>query len=214
MRKKIILYILALCIITGSGCGNKSLLNEISSSDNIEDNQLSLPSQVESEPELQSSGKVINEPQTFMQLESEIKKYLSMTTEEITMLTGCKIDKDGTYVVFEPHIFYPCIYLKDSPFYIICRTWDDEDKPAYIDLYDYSIILSEFNLKKEMNFAEIMEVMGPAEIQQSLPLDEERVEETSNYLIEYEYNGLTYVFCADNREGNLFMLYIAEANNL
>lgn len=64
-----------------------------------------------------------------------------------------------------------------------------------------------------MNFSEIMEVMGPAEIQQSLPLDEKRVEETSNYKIEYEYNGLTYIFCADKREGNHFMLYIAEANN-
>lgn len=39
-----------------------------------------------------------------------------MTIDDITRVTGCKIDKDGTYVVFEPHIFYPCIYLKDAPF--------------------------------------------------------------------------------------------------
>lgn len=207
MRKKVLLLIIVLCIAISAGCGNKNTLNEESSSEEILNNQL-LPSP-QLDLELPSSEEVLDEPLTFSQLELEIKKYLSMTAEEITQLTGCEIDKDGTYVVFEPHIFSPCIYLENSPFYIICSSWYETDRPAYIDLYDYSIILSEFNLNEEMNFAEIMEVMGPAEIQQSLPLDEERVEETSNYLIEYERNGLTYVFCANNKEGNYFMLYIA-----
>lgn len=143
----------------------------------------------------------------FYNVNEQMRSYLNMTVGELIELTGEDIDKDGSEMVFEHDFFFPCIYLKDFPFYIICRSYDVNDTPLYVAFYeeDVEAYLGMLELGSNMIFDEIMAVMG------SVPIYETERAGDKRYKIEIAEDKLKYVFCADNQEGNNFSFYIGLA---
>lgn len=144
--------------------------------------------------------------------ELKIKEYLSSTVGEIMELSGADFDDNSFQIVFEPNVFYPCIYLKDEPFVVICRNKEKNLTPIYILFYESSIILKPLNLRKDMEFSEIMVIMGETSVEQSGHINKYKGGNTI-YKIEYAKNGLTYTFCSYNKNGKNFELYVGLQTN-
>jgi len=110
-------------------------------------------------------SEILEEKANELSYEDNIKEYLSRTVEEIVELTGDDINTDGTKIVFEPNIFYPCIFLEDEPFAVICRSNDKSLNPIYVSFYDNKTILNPLNLRKNMDFSEIMLQLGETPVE-------------------------------------------------
>lgn len=136
--------------------------------------------------------------------EEEIKTYLNMTIDEIEKLTGNAIDQSGTLMVFSFNVFFPCLFLDNSPFCFICISYDTSEKPRYLSfMRKYSKeYLSTIGLSEDMDFRDIMNLWGETEIE-----ERNRFEEY-HYCIRYERNGLTYEFIANNKDGKWFDFFI------
>lgn len=136
-------------------------------------------------------------------IDREITAYLRMSVQEILDLTNANIDEESSVVVFEPDIFFT--YIEKDPFFIICRSRDTTYTPLCISLYqDYdNDYLAMLKLNCEMNFQEIMEVMGTVSIEQSSEREEDK-----RYMISFTEGELRYYFCSDNQDGREFELFI------
>lgn len=136
--------------------------------------------------------------------EEEIKTYLNMTISEIEKLSGNAIDKSETLTVFSFNVFFPCIDLDDSSFFFICINDDTSQKPRYLSFREEfdEVYLSTIGLSANMNFKDIMNLWGEAEIEETNRFEE------YHYCISYKRNGLIYEFVADNKEGKQFDFFI------
>lgn len=137
--------------------------------------------------------------------EEEIKTYLNMTIGEIEKLTGNTF-YSGTTMVFSFVGFYTVINLENAPFDLLCIGYDVWKKPAYVSFnYKYAEeYLKTINLSQNMNFNDIMNLWGRAEIEEINRFEE------YHYRIGYERNDLIYEFVSDNKEGNDFRFYISQ----
>lgn len=156
-------------------------------------------------------NELIREQTTEFSYEQKIEEYLNSTVEEIVELTGDDIDADGTQTVFEPNVFYPCIFLKDEPFAVICRSVDKSLTPIYISFYENEAILDMLNLKENMEFSDIMDKLGEVPVEPSGNASQNTGGNTI-YKIEYTKKGLIYVFCSYDKSGKDFDLYIGLQN--
>lgn len=146
----------------------------------------------------------------------EIKRYLNMTEKELEGMTGGKIEKLQSLVIFETTLAFPVLFPENTSYWFVCTSWDTTCKPKYFSYYaayekEY---LKQFGLENAVNFYDIIEVMGNAEIEASKTreeMEEVNITDYKNYKIEYERDGLQYVFIADNSEGENFVLYIGLA---
>lgn len=146
----------------------------------------------------------------------EIKRYLNMTEEELENMTGAKIEKLQSLLVFETTLPFPVLFPENTSYWFVCTSWDTTCKPKYLSYNsDYEKeYLKQLGLENAVDFNDIMEVMGSAEIEASRTreeMEEIHITDYKNYKIEYEQDGLQYVFIADNLEGKNFTLYIGLA---
>lgn len=160
MRKSIILTMAFLLLSSVVGCSHQEILG----------------------------NELIKEQATEFSYEYKIAEYLSSTVEEIVEQTGDDIDENGTQTVFEPNVFYPCIFLKNEP------------------------ILNMLNLKENMDFSEIMNILGEVPVEQSGDVNQ-YTDVNTIYKIEYAKNELNYVFCSYDKSGKDFDLYIGLRSN-
>lgn len=137
--------------------------------------------------------------------EEEIKTYLNMTIGEIEKLTGNTF-YNGTTIVFSFVGYYTVINVENASFDFLCIGYDVWEKPAYVSFnYKYAEeYLKTINLSQNMNFNDIMNLWGNAEIEEINRFEE------YHYRISYERNGLIYEFISDNKEGNDFQFYISQ----
>jgi hypothetical protein len=158
-----------------------------------------------------TEGREMKKAQTDTLAFADIEAFLRMPVKEIISSTEMGIYNEGTLVIFEPSIFYPCIFLENSLFFIVCRSHDEEQKPLYVAPYYDSIndFIEMLNINIGMTFQDIADILGNAEIQVSKPSTDEAQFIRSNYKMEYEINGLNYTFCSSNKDGSLFELYIS-----
>ena len=141
-------------------------------------------------------------------IDGEIIRYLNMPIQEILDMTDTGIDEESSLTVFEPNVFFPCIEME--PFLIVCRNSDTTYTPIYVALYrDYAdSYLEMLQLKSDMSFQDIMEVMGMVAVEES----KERAG-YKNYMISFTNGELEYYFCSDNQDGREFELYIGLAGS-
>lgn len=140
--------------------------------------------------------------------EEEIRAYLNMTIDEIEKMTGNAIDQSGSLMVFSFNIFFPCLFLDNSPFYFICINYDTLEKPRYLSFmgsYDEEYLLT-IGLSEDMSFRDIMNLWGETEIEETNRFEE------YHYCIRYRRNGLVYEFIADNKEGKWFDFFICQSH--
>lgn len=142
--------------------------------------------------------------------DGEMIKYLSMSIQEILDLTNAEIDLLSSSVVFEPNVFFP--YIETASFLIICRSMDTTYTPIYIMLYqdDEEKYLEMLQLNSDMNFQDIMEVMGTASVEES----KERAGGYKRYMISFVSGELEYCFCSDTQDGRRFELFIGLASKM
>ncbi len=141
----------------------------------------------------------------FYNVNEQMHSYLNMTVGELIELTGEDIDKEGSEVVFEHDIFFPCIYIKDCPFYIICRSYDVNDTPLYVAFYeeDVEAYLGMLELNSNMTFDEIMAVMG------SVPMYETESTGDKRYKIEItEDKDLSDGVAVNDRDSSQVLEYV------
>lgn len=146
----------------------------------------------------------------------EIKRYLNMTEEELENMTGAKIEKLQSLLVFETTLPFPVLFPENTSYWFVCTSWDTTCKPKYLSYNgDYEKeYLKRLGMENAIDFNDIMEIMGSAEIEASKTreeMEEIHITDYKNYKIEYEQDGLQYVFIADNSEGKNFTLYIGLA---
>lgn len=136
-------------------------------------------------------------------VDKEIIAYLKMPVQEIIDRTNTNIDESGSLVIFQPDIFFPCISM--NPFVVICKSADTTYTPRYISFYkDYEDnYLKMLKLNSDMNFQEIMEVMGTVPIEESLERGSGK-----RYMISIKDGELEYNFCSTHQDGRGFELYI------
>lgn len=144
---------------------------------------------------------------------SEIKKYLDMTNQEVRDLTGKDQDRYRDTFVFQTNVLFPCIRPENLPFYFICGDYWDDDAPMYLAFYEKAEeeYMELLGINKDMGFHDIIEVMGTEPVvwdstEGVSEFDRER------YKIEQEKYGLRYVFCSDNAEGYDFSMFIEKTS--
>ena len=176
---------------------------------------IAIPGCKKEPPAFQAEPQIIEQDnqQLSSSFNAEIEKYLNMTVEEIINSTGAEIDEFATLMVFNMDVFFPCIYHENSPFFVICRSYDETLTPLYVSLYADSLneFLNTMNLNDDMIFSDIMAVLGPADIDIAQPSLDEGDEDTDSrrmYKIEYDRDALRYAFCSDNEYGKKFDLFI------
>lgn len=142
--------------------------------------------------------------------DGEMIKYLNMSVQEILDLTNAEIDPLSSSVIFEPNVFFP--YIESDAFLIICRSMDTTYTPIYIMLYqdDEEKYLEMLQLNSDMNFQDIMEVMGTASVEES----KERAGGNKRYMISIVSGELEYCFCSDAQDGRRFELFIGLASKM
>lgn len=136
-------------------------------------------------------------------IDNAIIRNLNMSVQEILDLSGSGIDELSSVVVFEPNVFFP--YIETDSFLIICRSTDVTYTPIYITMYQEDEVeyLEMLQLNRNMNFQEIMEVMGTASVEES-----KEGAGNKRYMISFVSGELEYYFCSDNQDGQGFELYI------
>lgn len=139
-------------------------------------------------------------------IDGEIIKYLNMSVQEILDLTNAEIDPLSSGVVFEPNVLFP--YIVTDSFLVICRSMDTTYTPIYVLLYqdDEEKYLEMLQLSSDMNFQEIMEVMGTTSVEESKGSGGYK-----RYMISIVSGELEYYFCSDDQDGQRFDLYIGLA---
>lgn len=136
--------------------------------------------------------------------EEQIKKYLNMTVSEIEKVTGNTINEERNITVFSAEESYLGLYLDNSSFYFFCKKDEMTEKPIGLTFYRkyHNEYLKMIGLSKDMNFQDIMDLWGAAEIEESMEGNK------YHYRIRYERNGIRYSFISENIEGNSFNTYI------
>lgn len=141
--------------------------------------------------------------------DSEIKDLLNMTAGEIENSTGSKMENMLSILPF------PVIYSKNTSYWFVCSDWDMNQKPLFLAFYKgcEEEYLSSIGLDDADNFLDIMTIMGNTEVLLSRTGDEmpeikNRAGDYTYYKIQYEKDGLFYVFISDHPEGKEFTLYI------
>lgn len=220
MRKIQYFLILLICILTFTGCkkecekGFSVLQNKLEEASigwgrgtenslvlckkKIEKNFIFLDIQADNISKFQQVEKV-TAPE-----EEQIKTYLNMTVSEIEKVTGNTINEEESISVFTFEDVNKGLYLDHSSFYFLCKGAEKEEKPIAIAFYGkyHEEYLNMIGLSRNMNFQEIMDLWGEAEIEESKKVDE------YHYRIKYERNGLLYSFVSEDIEGHSFKTYI------
>ncbi|MBP3459736.1 MAG: hypothetical protein J6K58_11070 [Lachnospiraceae bacterium] len=146
------------------------------------------------------------EESTLNDLNMELKKVLESDMHELMETQDFQISNDKFIRVFSPE-YYPCAEAENSDFYLVCTSYYNEDQPpAYIVFNEEYIeeYLEEIGLEKGMNFSDVMEVWGDSDVFETSYDDTVQ----KKYKIEYERDGLRYLFVSEDKSGTQFDLYI------
>lgn len=146
--------------------------------------------------------------------ENIVKRYLDLDVSTINSITGSQIDREGTMSVYSFNIFFPCVYLEESGLFLVCRSYEEGDKPLYVSFYEDAVddFLEGKGINSHMDFEEIMAVMGKTEIEELAQFPDE-TDSPKRYKIIYERNGLNYIFISDKEDGSRFSLYLEMADS-
>lgn len=114
---------------------------------------------------------------------NEMKRYLNMTEEELENMTGEKIEQLQSLVIFETTLAFPVLFPDNTSYWFVCTSWDTTCKPKYLSYYsDYEKeYLKQLGLENAVDFYDIMEIMGNAEIEASKTREE--MEEISTIIL-------------------------------
>ena len=164
---------------------------------------LKVPKWWESKPGLENAD--------LQTVNNEIKKYLNMTSEEISELTGKKRENYADTFVFKTKVLMPCIRPGDLPFYFICG--DVLGPPRYLAFYEEAEqeYMDMLGINKDMGFEEIIAAMRVEQVQWE---STEYVDDydRERHKIELERDGLRYIFCSDHTDGYDFSMFIETIN--
>ncbi len=141
----------------------------------------------------------------------DLKKYLNMTCGEIEEMTGSNIENMLSILPF------PVIYSKET-YWFIFDSWKDDEFPRYVAFYEEveDKFLCQLGIENCTNFAEIMRVMGEAQITKGKTCEifiviKDGIGDKEYYKMEYQRNGLRYVFISETVDGRDFQFYVGLA---
>lgn len=138
--------------------------------------------------------------------ETELENILQSNMSDLIENQNFQISKDKFVRVFAPE-YYPCAVAENSDFYLVCTSYYNENlPPAYIVFNEEPAerYLEQLGLNEKMNFSDIMKVWGNSDIFET---SYDTVQK--KYKIEYERDGLRFLFISEEESGTNFVLYIA-----
>ena len=226
MKRFQYIFMLSICILILAGCAQESEKGLSIIQHNYERTSIGLGRDIENsfvlcEKKMEKNFIILenktNNTSRFQQVEEvtvpdeeQIKTYLNMTVSEIEKVTGNTLNEGESTIAFLFEDSYKGFYLDNSSFYFLCKEDEAIETPVFLAFYGkyHDIYLGTVGLSKDMNFKEIMNQWGEAEIEES------GEGSAHHYRIRYERNGLVYSFVSDNEEGESFHTYIGSSDNL
>jgi len=137
---------------------------------------------------------------------AELESILKSNMGELIEKQKFQINEDKDIRVFSSEYYYRA-EGENTDFYLVCKSYyDKSQQPAYVVLNDEHVegYLEKIGLSKEMTFSDIMNAWGNSDVFEMSYNDTVQ----KQYKIEYEREGLRFLFVSKNEEGEQFVLYI------
>lgn len=202
MIKKIIYLVLLVLALTG--CNAKSI--NVESTSGSANTTTQIPNTSSKEPNI-TAPKVQNTPGSTTEFPDNIKKYFSLTKDELIKQLGGNFQKITTSIEKSSMIF-PAVYYKDIGLTFVFGIDDGSSNPQYI-IVNKETNIKEINIKgamPEMSFEEVQKKLGETKINETWISTKDKVAFEIHYLID----GLTYKFVSIYQDGRASQLIITD----
>lgn len=204
MRRICIAMLIVLLVL--SGCTEQDNASTVNQS-KLEEVETTEGDREESTETSQFKDKNLNE----VKLE-DVNEYLEMKLSEVIEITDEELSEDyDTLSIIESHMFFPYLFDKELGLTFVFSSKTDDYKPICIVVSRESNI-QDFNVygaKPGMDFSEIQELLGDADINMTWISNEEN----TVYEFCFQEGGVNYKFISYDEKGKDSVLYISLQNS-